>query len=94
MLTIHRDSENQVNDPAALALQALGWVLADDRRAERLLDLTGLTPDTLRESLGSRSTQRAVLEFLCSHEPDLLDAADALGVPPARLAAAAQELAR
>lgn len=93
-LTIHRDSENQVNDPAALALQALGWVLADSRRAERLLDLTGLTPDTLRNSLGQRSTQRAVLEFLCSHEPDLVDAADALGVTPARLAAAAGELAR
>ena len=59
-----------------------------------MLDLTGLTPDTLRGSLGSRATQRAVLEFLCSHEPDLVDAADALGVTPARLAAAAGELAR
>lgn len=94
VLTIHRDSENPVNDPSALALQALGWVLADGRRAERLLDLTGLTPDTLRESLANKSTQRAVLEFLCSHEPDLLDAADALGVPPALLARAAQDLAR
>lgn len=66
----------------------------DDRRAARLLDLTGLTPDALRDSLGARSTQRAVLEFLCSHEPDLIDAAEALGVTPARLAAAAAELAR
>lgn len=75
-------------------MQALGWVLADDRRATRFLDLTGLTPDTLRESLASRSTQRAVLEFLCSHEPDLVDAAEALGVAPANLATAAGELAR
>lgn len=77
-----------------LALQALGWVLADDRRAARLLDLTGLTPEHLRESLETRSTQRAVLEFLCSHEPDLLDAADALDVAPAHIAAARAELAR
>jgi hypothetical protein len=93
-LTIHRHTEDQVNAAGLLALQALGWVLADDRRAARLLDLTGLTPDHLRESLGTRSTQRAVLEFLCSHEPDLLDAADALDVAPAQIAAARAELAR
>ncbi len=75
-------------------MQALGWVLSDDRRAERLLELTGLTPDGLRESLGAPATQRVVLDFLCSHEPDLIDAAEALGVTPARLAAARAELAR
>ncbi|WP_431192151.1 DUF3572 family protein [Qipengyuania citrea] len=30
--------------PEVLALEALGWALADDKRAERLLSLTGLTP--------------------------------------------------
>jgi hypothetical protein len=75
-----------------LALQALAWLLADSRRAERLLDLTGLTPDSLRQSVGSTAMQRAVLDFLCAHEPDLLDAADALGVSPERLAAARKEL--
>jgi hypothetical protein len=80
------------HDPALLALHALGWVLADDRRAERLLDLTGLTPDHLRISLDRPATQRAVLDFLCAHEPDLLDAAEALGVSPAALAAARKEL--
>jgi hypothetical protein len=80
------------HDPALLALRALGWVLADDRRAERLLDLTGLTPDRLRDSLAKPATQRAVLDFLCAHEPDLIEAAEALGVSPAALAAAREEL--
>ena len=31
-----------------LALEALGWALADEKRAERLLSLTGLTPERLR----------------------------------------------
>lgn len=68
-------------------------MLADDERAERLLSLTGLTPEVLRENLTDRSTLAAVLDYLAGHEPDLLLAADALNVPPERLAAARQELA-
>ena len=36
---------------------------------------------------------RAVLDFLCAHEPDLVAAADALGVAPADLAALRGRLA-
>lgn len=81
-------------EPEALALSALGWVLGDEARAERLLSLTGLTPDALRDGLGDGAVLGAVLDFLCSHEPDLLAAADALGVPPQELAGAAAKLAR
>jgi hypothetical protein len=77
----------------ALALAALGWVLSDAPRAERFLALTGLTPDALRESLEAPETQRAVLEFLCGHEPDLVAAAEAIGVQPTYLSRALQELA-
>jgi hypothetical protein len=83
-----------VGDATTLALQVLGWVLADDRRAQRLLELTGLTPEVLRASLMEAGTHRAVLDFLCAHEPDLLDAAEALGVTPARLAGAREALTR
>ena len=92
MLTILRDRKSPV-DPQALALHALVWVLADEDRAERLLSLTGLTPDVLREGLGDRAVQSAVLEFLCSHEPDLVAAAEALEVEPQELADAARRLA-
>jgi hypothetical protein len=34
----------------------------------------------------------AVLEFLCAHEPDLLAAADALGVAPGDIAGARERL--
>ena len=77
---------------AALALQALGWILSDEPRAERLLGLTGLAPGELRASLGERATLAAILAFLTAHENDLVACADALQVPPARLAAAAQRL--
>lgn len=69
-------------------------MLASESRAARFLDLTGLTPDGLRAALAEPSTHRAVLDFLAAHEPDLVAAADVLGVTPAALVAARQELAR
>jgi len=79
-------------DPEALALTAFGWVLADDGRAQRLLALTGLTPDDLRGRLGEASVQAAILGFLEAHEPDLIACAETLGVSPADLVAARREL--
>ena len=79
-------------DAATLALGALGWVLADPPRAERLLGLTGLTAEDLRAGLGDPAVLGAVLDFLCAHEPDLVAAADALAVTPAQLAAARESL--
>ena len=67
-------------------------MLEDQERAERLLTLTGLTPDILREGLMSAQVQSAVLEFLANHEPDLLGAAEALAVAPDKLIAAHREL--
>lgn len=75
-----------------MALNALGWVLADDDRAGRFLSLTGLTPDDLRASLADPDTLTAVLDFLCAHEPDLLGAADALGVEASALAGVRERL--
>ncbi len=84
--------DDQTNDGETLALGALGWVLADDARAERLLALTGLTPETLRSRVQERDFLAAVLRFLENHEPDLIACAGALAVPPLALVAARQEL--
>ncbi|MGB7656244.1 MAG: DUF3572 domain-containing protein [Novosphingobium sp.] len=87
-----RDRKSPNHDPQALALGALGWVLGDSDRAERLLALTGLDADALRGGLGDPAVLGAVLEFLASHEPDLVAAADSLGVEPAELMAARERL--
>lgn len=87
-----REPKSPPPDPAALALGALGWVLADEDRAERLLDLTGLTPDALRGGLGDPGVLGAVLDFLAAYEPDLIGAAHELGVEPADLMAARERL--
>ena len=46
----------------------------------------------MRERLDDRAFLAAVLLFLEGHEPDLIACADALGVTPARLVAAREEL--
>jgi hypothetical protein len=71
---------------------ALAWVLSDTDRAERFLALTGLTADGLRAGLSEPATHRAVLDFLCAYEPDLVAAAAALEVEPGALAAARERL--
>lgn len=67
-------------------------MLSDENRASRLLSLTGLTPEELRAGLGDPGLLGAVLDFLASYEPDLVAAAEALGVEPQDFAAARERL--
>lgn len=82
------------NDAETLALAALGWALGEPARAQRLLALTGLSPEDLRARIGDRSVLAAALGFLEAHEPDLVAAADELGIPPAELVEARRMLER
>ena len=82
----------ETNDDETLALGALGWTLGEDARAERLLALTGLTADSLRERLDDPAFLAAVLRFLEGHEPDLVACASDMGVDPAALVAARRRL--
>ena len=83
---------NDTLDASAMAFQALAWALMEESRAERLLSLTGLTPEGLRGSVMERSTQAAILSFLEAYEPDLVACAEVIGVSPVVLVNARQEL--
>lgn len=71
-----------------LGLRALVWTLAEQDRAQRLLDVTGLDPADLRARAGEPAVLAAVLGFLEGHEPDLLACAEGLDVRPEALVAA------
>jgi len=93
MIETNAKSVRQIQpEPDMLALKALGWILADGDRAARMLNLTGLTPDILRNVVTETATQAAILAFLEAHEPDLVAAADHIGVRPEALVRARQEL--
>jgi hypothetical protein len=79
-------------DPQALALAALAATLADDRRARRFLDLTGIGTDELRSRLDDPALLAALIAFLEAHEPDLLSVSEDIGVEPAKLAAIRHDL--
>ncbi len=81
-----------MKEASGMALQALAWALMEEARAERLLSLTGLTPEGLRATINERGTQAAILSFLEAYEPDLIACAAVIGVSPAVLVQARQEL--
>ncbi len=80
--------------PPVLALQALAHVAGDEDLLPRFLALSGLDAAALRAGAGDPQLLAALIEFLAGRESDLIACADALGVPPAVLAAAGPALLR
>lgn len=77
-----------------VGLQVVGWIVSDQRRAERMLAMTGLSADGLREAIGNPAQLGAILDFLLDYEPELLSCADALGMKPQDIAAARERLSQ
>ncbi|WOK38006.1 DUF3572 domain-containing protein [Sphingomonas sp. C3-2] len=84
--------ETNIQNAEALALSALVWILGDQPRAERLLTLTGLSPDDLRARAGDSAVLAAVLGFLEAHEPDLVACAGDIDCKPEALVTARRAL--
>ena len=85
-------NETNKSDADTLALSALAWILSDESRAQRLLGMTGLTPDELRGGLGDPALLAAGLRFLEAWEPDLVACASDLGASPSDLVEARRKL--
>ena len=75
-----------------LALQVLAHVAGDPALGPRFLDLTGLDAPGLRQRAAAPETLAAVLDFIMRHEADMLACAQAIGVKPETIAAAARTL--
>lgn len=76
------------DDACALALNALVWIVSDETRADRLLALTGLLPDDLRNGLSDRAMLANMLSYLTGYEPDLLAFASDHAIAPESIVAA------
>lgn len=79
------NAEDLSNQAIVTALSALGWIVQEPARADRLLALTGLSPETLREGAGNPSILASLLHYLEAYEPDLIACAEALGIEPTAL---------
>lgn len=68
------------------------WIVQDERRAERFLGLTGLTPADLRARADSVEVGAATMRYLLGHEPELVACAQEIEVGAPALAAAGERL--
>ena len=85
-------ADTNAEDAETLGLRAMVWALIEPERAIRLLELTGLQPIDLRTRASDPAVLVAALQFLESHEPDLVACAESLDVPPPSLVIARQTL--
>lgn len=91
MLT-KRKSDNGHDSAERLALSILAWMATDDERLYPFLNATGVTPDTLRASAGDPGFLAGLLDHVMGDESTLMAAAQALAVPPERIAQAWRRL--
>jgi hypothetical protein len=62
-----------VEAAAQTAIEALGWLAADDDRLERFLAVSGLGPENLRQAAAEPRFLAAILDYLASNEALLVD---------------------
>jgi hypothetical protein len=60
------------DDAERMAIQALGFLAADEERLERFLALSGLDPGGLRAAAAAPGFLAGVLDHVCADEPALL----------------------
>ena len=79
-------------DPETLALQALTFIVGDEDRLQRFLNLTGIEPGALRGMAQNPAGLGAILDYLLGWEPLLLEFAETEKLPPESIAAARRKL--
>jgi hypothetical protein len=80
------------NDFEAVAIQALGFLAADEERLGRFLAITGLGPENLRAAASQPGFLASVLAHVAEDEAMLIAFAAESGIPPERIGRAAHHL--
>ena len=69
-------------DAEATAVTILGWLAGESELLSRFLALTGVAPAEVRNAVNDPAFLAGIVDFLMSHEPDLLAFCDATGTKP------------
>jgi Protein of unknown function (DUF3572) len=81
------------DEAMGIATQALAYIAGDGARLGRFLAESGLGPENLRQAARDPSFLPAVLDFILSHEHDLIDFATIAGIDPKLVGRARDALA-
>ena len=88
-----RASKPSRDEAERIALEALGYLVADEDRLWAFLGATGLEPGTIRQAARTPGFLAAVLDHVAANEGLLIDLSAALAIKPERLMEARHTLA-
>lgn len=77
-----RDSRPKLQSAETVAIQALGWIAADEERLGRFMGLAGLTVDELRLRASEPEFLGGVLDFVLENEALLVEFAATAELKP------------
>lgn len=83
-----RPIKTNKDEAAAIALQGLTFLAADEQRLSRFLALTGIGPAELKIAAATDEFQAAILDYLLRDESLLLVFAAECGIAPEKVAPA------
>jgi hypothetical protein len=89
---VRRAPPLDIDGAEGIAIAALGFLASEPERLARFMALSGITPDELRRQARSRQMQAAILDHMLADESLLLVFAAGAGLPPERIAPAADLL--
>lgn len=81
-------------DAEEVAVGALTYLAGDEDRLGRFLDVTGLTPETLRQAAAGSGFLASVLDYVAADERLVIGLAESLGIAPERIVEAQTALSR
>ncbi len=86
------DNNLQTDNAEAIAVSALAFIAGDDVLLPRFLQLTGIQAAAIRDAATEPGFLTGILQFICAHEPTLLQFCDATDISPQSVAAAMRKL--
>ena len=88
MLHETKNNGRTPKDSHETAVAILGWLASEPDMLARFLALTGLQPNMLRQAVNDPGFLAGLVDFLMSHEPDLMAFCEATGTKPEDVEAA------
>ena len=82
----------QLETAQTIALGALSFVLSEESLRDRFLALSGMSADDIRERISDCDFLASILDFLVSHEPDLIAFAEHTKEKPEQIVSAWRQL--
>ena len=87
-----KQSHLSVEEAETIAINAIGFLAADNERIERFIAMSGIDPADLASQIGNRSFLAGILDHLLSDETLLFLFCDHAGLPPQTPVAARMKL--